>query len=407
MGHGHGIKWYRHLDLPGDGLAAADACLHAEPRRPPGGSAEFYGAADLLGRRAQALRDVLAKLSAIACTAGVWSGDAAEGFRHLLQDAHRAHYEQVPERYDGYARALRQYAAELDGHQAGIDSARADVQAALHAHRRATAAGATALATPGVADCHAAARRFRAAYNGWVDAVARCEHAIERVDDDTLHNAHGMHVALGAVARYADITSSLTGALALVAIAWPPAAILLLEVSSVCSLIELGSDVARASVYHDKVRPADVVFDALGSVPIMRPGSQAVKAGRELKDAGVLAAARSGAAAFGRAFVAEAKPGLVDATRNLKNTKLRPDKNAIWPTLEQNWRLQDVVVNAGSVGREAYDNRHGDWPRAVTRTGFSVVLGPLGGPVAATLDSAVGDLGNLVRRELPSPATAS
>jgi hypothetical protein len=383
MGHGNGIKWYRHLVLPGDGAAAAEACVHADPPRPPGRSAEFYSAAALLGRRAQALREALAKLSALACTAGVWTGDAAEDFRRLLQNAHRAHYDQVPERYDGYARALREYAAALDGHQAIIDSARAQVQAAVDAHRRATAAGAKALTTACIADCQTAASRFRGAYNDWVDSVARCERAIERVDDDKLHNAHGMHVGLDVVARYADIMSSLTGALALIAIAWPPAALLLLEVSSVCSLAQLGSDVARAAVYHEKITPGDLVFDALGSVPIVRPGSQAVKAGRELKDAGVVAAARSGARAFGTSFVSEAKPGLVDAAHNLKNTRLRPDPKAIWPTLEENWRLQDVVVNASSVGREAYDNRHGDWPRAAERTAFSVALGPLGPAAAA------------------------
>jgi hypothetical protein len=402
MGHGNGIKWYRHLDLPGDGLAAAEACLIADPPRPPGCSAQFYTAAGLLGRRAQALRDALAKLGAIACTAGVSTGDAADAFHRLLQDAERAHYDQVPERYDGYARALREYAAALDSHQARIDSALAGVQAALDAHRRAAGAPHKAVRAPAVADCQAAARRFRAAYNDWVDSATRCEHAIERVDDDRLHNAHGVHVALDVAARYADIMSSLTGALALVAIAWPPAAILLLEVSSVCSLAKLGTDVARATAYHEKAGTGDLVFDALGSVPIMRPGSQAVKAGRDLKDAGVLAAARSGVKAFGRSFVAEAKPGLVDAGRNLKNTKLRPDTNAIWPTLAGNWRLQDVVVNVSSVGREAYDNRAGDWPRAAAVTGFSVVLGPLGRPAAAELNWAV----NLVRRRLPSPVPA-
>jgi uncharacterized protein YukE len=403
MGHGNGIKWYRHLELPGDGLAAAEACLIADPPRPPAGSADFYSAAGLLGRRAQALRDALAKLGAIACHAGMWTGDASDGFRRLLQDAQRAHYDQVPERYDGYARALREYAACLDGHQARIDSARAGVEAALDAHRRATAAaGATAVTAPGVADCRAAARRFRAAYNDWVDSATRCEHAIERVDNDRLHNAHGVHVALDVAARYADLMSSLTGALALVAIAWPPAAILLLEVSSVCSLAKLGTDVARATAYHEKARAGDLIFDALGSVPIMRPGSQAVKAARDLDDAGVLAAARSGVNAFGRSFVAEAKPGLVDAARNVKKTKLRPDANTIWPTLAENWRLQDVVVNVSSVGREAYDNRDGDWPKAAAVTGFSVVLGPLGRPAAAELNSAV----SLVRRRLPSPVPA-
>jgi uncharacterized protein YukE len=403
MGHGNGIKWYRHLELPGDGLAAAVACLIADPPRPPACSAEFYSAAGLLGRRAQALRDALAKLGAIACSAGMWTGDASDGFRRLLQNAQRAHYDQVPERYDGYARALREYAACLDSHQARIDSARAGVQAALDAHRRATAAaGAKAVTAPGVADCQAAARRFRAAYNDWVDSATRCEHAIERVDNDRLHNAHGVHVALDVAARYADLMSSLTGALALVAIAWPPAAILLLEVSSVCSLAKLGTDVARATAYHEKAGAGDLVFDALGSVPIMRPGSQAVKAARELDDAGVLAAARSGVNAFGSSFVAEAKPGLVDAARNVKNTKLRPDTNAIWPTLAENWRLQDVVVNVSSVGREGYDNRDGDWPNAAAVTGFGVVLGPLGRPAAAELNSAV----NLVRRRLPSPVPA-
>jgi hypothetical protein len=407
MGHGNGIKWYRYLELPGDGLAAAEACLCADPPRPPGCSTDFYRAARLLGRRAHALRDALAKLGGIAATAGSWRGAAAAGFRRLLQDAHRAHYDQVPGRYDGYARALREYASALDGHQAAIESAQAGVQAALDSHRRAaTAAGANALTTSGVADCQAAARRFRAAYNDWVDSATQCEHAIERVDADKLHNPHGLHVTLDVLARYTDMMSSLTGALALLAIAWPPAAIFLLEVSSVCSLTQLGTDVARASLNHQKVTPGDLVFDTLGSVPIMRPASQAVKAGRELKDAGVLAAARSGVHAFGRSFVAESKPGLVGAARNLKTTRLRPDTNAIRPTLEANWRMQDIVVNASSVGREAYDNRRGDWPRAAERAGFSVVLGPLGRPAGAGLNFAGRGFGDLVGRELPSPVPA-
>jgi hypothetical protein len=406
MGHGNGIRWYRHLELPSDGLAAARACLNADPPRPPGRSAQFYSAAGLLGRRAQALRDALAKLSALACTAGVWSGDAADAFRRLLQDAHRVHYDQVPTRYDGYARALRGYATALDGHQAAIDSARAGVQAALDAHRRAATAGGGRPTAPGVPDCQAAAARFRDAYDDWVDSVARCERAIERVDADPLHNAHGLHVTLDVVARYADILSSLTGALALVTIAWPPAAIVLLEVSGVLALGKLGTDVARASAYDESVTPGDLVFDAVGSVPIMRPGSQAVKAGRELEDAGVLAAARTGAQAFRKSFVAEAKPGLVDAARNLKNTRLRPDPTAVRPTLAENWRLQDVVVNASSAGREAYDNRRGDWPRAAEGTGLSIVLGPLGGPAATELNSTVDEFGNLVRRQLPSSVPA-
>jgi len=407
MGHGNGIKWYRRLELPGDALAAAHACLSADPPRPPGCAVDFYRAAGLLGRRAHALRDALAELGAIASTAGSWRGDAAEAFRCLLRDAHRAHYDQVPARYDGYARALREYAAALAVHQAAIESPRAGVQAALDAHRRAAAAvTAKALATPGVADCQAAAVRFRAAYNDWVDSATRCEHAIERVDADNLHNTHGLHVTLDMLARYTDVMSSLTGALALLAIAWPPAAILLLEVSSVCSLAQFGTDVARASIYRQDITPGDLVFDALGSVPIIRPGSQAVRAGRELRDDGVLAAARSGANAFGRSFVTESKPGLVDATRNLKATRLRPDTTAIRPTLQENWRMQDVVVNAGSAGREAYDNRRRDWPQAVERAGFSVMLGPLGGPAAADVNSAGRGLEHAVRQELPSPASA-
>jgi uncharacterized protein YukE len=423
MGHGNGIRWYHHLELPGDGLAAAAACLTADPPGPPGSSGEFYAAANRLGRRAQALRDVLAKLGAIAASEGVWTGEAADTFRRLLTDAHRAHYDQVPERYDGYARALREYGALIEQHQARIDGARADVQSAVDAYDRATAAAAargtatgqaSVAATacrPALSECHAAAHRFRAAYNDWVDSVTRCERAIERVDCDALHNPHGAHVAVHVVANLSAVLSNLTAVLALATLPWPPVAILFLAVSSATSLIEFGADITRAAAWHEKVTLGDLAFDALGSIPLGASASKAVKAGRALNAAGVLTKARAGARGFLKSFGPElidaAGRDVKEAAVGLRRTRWRPDVRGVRPTLRENWEVQDVGVTVASVGREAYDNRTRDWPQAIERTAFSVVLGPAGPRAAAGVNAGAAkvarELANL-RRPVPGPA---
>jgi uncharacterized protein YukE len=398
MGHGNGIKWYRHLELPADGLAAAAACLAADPPRPPGSADEFYAAADRLGRRAQALRDVLAKLGAIAASEGVWAGQAADTFRRLLRDAHRAHYDQVPDRYDGYARALRDYAGLHGQHQARIDGARADVQSAVDAYhgaahgtgiRQASGIAAAAIA---LSECRAAAHSFRTAYDDWVDSVTRCERAIERVDGDALHNPHGAQVAVDVVANVSAVLSNLTAVLALATLPWPPIAILFLAVSSETSLLELGADVTRAAAWQEKVTLGDLVFDALGSIPLGTCASEAVKASRALKAAGILTRARAGARGFLHSF----GPELIDAagrdvkqaTVGLRTARWRPDAKGVAATLRENWEVQDVGVTVASAGREAYDNRSRPWPQAIERTAFSVVLGPLGPPAAARVNAS-------------------
>jgi uncharacterized protein YukE len=417
MGHGNGIRWYHHVELPGDGLVAAAACLSADPPRPPGSSGELYAAANRLGRRAQALRDVLGKLGSIAACDGVWTGAAADTFRRLLDDAHRAHYDQVPERYDGYARALREYGALLEQHQARIDGARADVRSALDAYHRATAAAAArgtavgqaaAAATacrPALSECQAAAHRFRAAYNDWVDSVTRCERAIERVDGDALHNPHGAHVAVHAVATVSAVLSNLTAVLALATLPWPPVAILFLAVSSATSLIEFGADITRAAVWQEKVTLGDLAFDALGSIPLGPSAAEAVKAGRALKAAGVLTKARAGAGGFLKSFGPElidaAGRDVKEAAVGLRRTRWRPDVKGVSPTLRENWEVQDVSVTVASVGRDAYNNRTRAWPQALERTAFSVMLGPAGPPAAAGVNvgaaRVVRELGKLRR----------
>jgi uncharacterized protein YukE len=409
MGHGNGIRWYYHLELPADGLAAAAACLAADPPRPPGSAGEFYAAANRLGRRAQALRDVLAKLGAIAASEGVWTGEAADTFRRLLTDAHRSHYDQVPDRYDGYARALRDYAGLLGQHQARIDGARADVQSAVDAYHRAAhgaavgQASGTAAAATALSECRAAVHRFRTAHDDWVDSVTRCERAIERVDGDALHNPHGVQVAVDVVANVSAVLSNLTAVLALATLPWPPVAILFLAVSSETSLMQLGADVTRAAAWQEKVSLGDLVFDALGSIPLGTCASEAVKAGRALKAAGVLTRARAGAKAFLHSF----GPELIDtagrdvkqATVGLRRARWRPDAKGVAATLRENWEVQDVGVTVASAGREAYNNRSRPWPQAIERTAFSVVLGPAGPPAAARVNAGAVRIG----RELGEP----
>ena len=295
------ISWYEHLELPAVGATAANACLSVDPPRPPGSSCEFSAAAARLSRTAQAFRDALNALGRIAADGSGWTGDAADGFRHILKDPQRSHLDQVPERYDGYARALREYASGLDAHQAGIDSARAGVQSALDAYHRATAAApdprrTTSFGIPlpdndprhggAVEQCATSARQFQAAYNDWIDSARRCQQAIKRVDADKLHNPHGMHVVVDVVANAAELLSNLTAVLALICLPYPPLALVFLEVSSVLSLVELAADIDRKVQYHENVTGADFALDALGAIPLIKPVREGVAAGRAAKSVG-------------------------------------------------------------------------------------------------------------------------
>lgn len=385
MGHGNGIKWYVHLELLGEGPAAAHACLAADPPRPPGSAAEFYDAAARLGRRAQALRDALAKLASIAATEGVWTGAAADSFRTVLRDAHRSHYDQVPQRYDGYAAALRAYAAALPGHQAGIDSARADVQAALAAHRRVQLAGSDhhryALGSDrAVQDCQTAATRFRAAYNDWVDAVAQCERAVERVDDDRLHNAHGGRVATDIIAGVAGEISNLTAVLAVIALPFPVVSEMLLVLSTASSLVALAADSTRRFAYHEDVDWRQLSLDALGAIPVIKPAEVGARTARAAKEARVGAGAR----AFGRTFGHEAADAYVHgparAVSNLREAGLRgafarPSVARSMESLE-GWEKQDLLQYPASWADDAYDHRKQGWAKAVRSSAFRVTWQP-------------------------------
>lgn len=404
MGHGNGIKWYQHIELPGSGIGAATAALAVEPARPPGTSCEFFAAANRLAQRAQALRDVLAKLGAIASSDGGWTGEAADSFRTLLRDAHRSHYDQVPVRYEGFARALRQYGAALDGHQAAIDRARADVQAALDAYQRTQSFGPSANPgadpwpypqlslrpdRPDLDDCLAAARRFQAAYNDWVDAVTACEHAIEHVDDDKLHNAHGVHVAVDVIGSVTGLLADVTAVLAVLTLPWPPVAALFLAVSTGLSMIHLGTDITRKVVWNERVSATDFAIDALGSIPVVGSAGEGVKAARAVRTAGRLGKAEAGAkAAFGEFLkpLKEFRPELAKLRQNgIWQTLRHPDLPEAGRTFVRDWgHLQD----AASVGLQAYNDRKQGVRPALENAAFSVVLGPLSPVGVSVLDTA-------------------
>lgn len=404
MGHGNGIKWYQPIQLPGSGIEAATACLAVDPARPPGFPDEFYDAATRLGQRAQALRDVLDKLRAVNATEGVWTGDAADAFRNVIRDAHRSHYDQVPVRYDGYARALRQYATTLSGHQAAIDGARADVQAALDAYRRAQTSAPPmkpgvstcppsyshlpGLPAPGPAcvavidDCLAAARRFQLAYNDWVDAVTTCEHAIERVDDDKLHNPHGSHAAAHALnvgfhtfvdlsAELADLVASLSAVLAVLTLWNPVLAGVLLEISTIASMAKLVADGTRKLAYGEHVSLSDLAFDALGSIPGAKPTVEGVAAARGLKGARLLSKLRAGAGKFQKTFAEEFLPSLGQNLRRLMSKKgWQVTTKGLGRAFVVEW---DVLSNGPSLARDTLDNRKKGWLPALE----GAALGPL------------------------------
>ena len=403
MGHGNGIKWYQHIQLPGTGIEAATTCLAVDPARPPGSSDEFYAAATRLGQRAQALRDVLDKLRRIDATEGVWTGDAADAFRSVLRDAHRAHYDQVPTRYDGYARALRQYATTLSGHQSAIDGARADVQATLDAYHRAKTSitppkvapdcppfpnpvsgllPQSPACTPVIDDCLAAARRFQLAYNEWVDAVTTCEHAIERVDDDKLHNPHGghaaahalnvgFHTALDLTAQLADLVASLSAVLAVLTLWNPALAGVLLEISTFASMVKLDADQIRKVAYHENVSLNDLAFDALGSIPGAKPTVEGVAAARGLKGARLISKLRVGAGKFQKTFADEFLPSLGEKLGKLTTKDgWRVTTKGLGRAFVFQW---DVVSNGPSVARDTLNNHKKGWLPALE----GAALGPL------------------------------
>jgi hypothetical protein len=395
------IAWYEHLALPADAVAAAEACLKAAPPRPPGSSDEFFAAAGRLSRIAQAFRDALGTLAKIAADDSAWTGDAADAFRNILDDPRRTRLDQVPDRYDGYARALREYASGVDGHQAGIDSARADVQAALAAYHRVGLGRPPTVVTqftplsaaPGyqtaVQSCRRAADGFRVSYNAWIDSALRCQHAVKRVDADPLHNPHGARLAVDAISKVADWLSNATAALALIALPCPPAAIFLLELSSVFSAVELAADIDRKVQYHENVTPADFAFAALGCLPVVDPAREGLAAGRAAKAGGLAGRAGAAAKAAASSLRDEAK-AIPAAAATLKRAGWwralgRSDLNAVPRALAENWGGQNGAVAAVSIGRGAYDNRHRGYRSAIQKSTITVLLGPLATSVEAAV----------------------
>ena len=434
-----GIKWYEHLELPADLVAAANACLSVDPPRPPGSSCEFYAAAGRLSLFAQAFRDALGALARIAADDSAWTGEAAESFRTILEDPQRTHADQVPVRYDGYARALRDYGSTLDSHQAAIDSARATLGSTLDTYRFRAAAAEPAFprnpalpfppSTPHLGpvvdptfleraaaqDCRAAVVRFQTAYNAWIESARRCQRAVKAVDGDKLHNPHGasaaaavidgaLHAFVDATADLAGLVSTLTAALAVLTIPWPPVAAAFLLVSTVSSGVQLLADVDRKLQYHENVSLGDLAFDALGTIPFARPGSEGVKAGRALKGAGVLGKFRAGGARFGTSIGADLSGtfgrGAKDVLRDLRTTTARPDLKAGRAAFDGAGAAQDLGVNVAQAGTQAYDNRKRG-TRAIEQAAFEVVLGPASPVLIGATNTAIKNVGDLPRLAYP------
>ncbi|HZE48644.1 MAG TPA: hypothetical protein VE074_03720 [Jatrophihabitantaceae bacterium] len=434
-----GIKWYEPLELPADLVAAATACLSVDPSRPPGSSCDFFAAAGRLSLFAQAFRDALGALARIAADDSAWTGEAADSFRTVLEDPQRTHADQVPARYDGYARALREYASTLDGHQSAIDSARAAVGSTLDTYRLRAAAAAPAfprnpalrfppgappvgpvvdptfLERAAAQDCRAAVVRFQTAYNAWIDSARRCQRAVKAVDGDKLHNPHGasaagaaidgaFHAFVDATADVAGLVSTLTAALAVLTIPWPPAAAMFLLVSTVASGVQLLADVDRKLQYHENVSLGDLAFDALGTIPLAKPGSEALKGGRALKGAGVVGKFRAVGAKFATSVGSDLRgtfgPGAKDVLRGLRTTKARPDLKAGRAAFDGPGAAQDWGVNAAQAGTEAYDNRKRG-ARAVEQAAFEVVLGPAGPLLVGATNTAIKNVGGLPRLAYP------
>jgi uncharacterized protein YukE len=293
------------LRLPSfDGPAAARFCLaHADPAGDPERLREV---ARHLARTAQTVRASVAELRSLGRAASSWCGTAADAFQAAIEEPKRAHIDDLPPRYEGYAAALSDYAAELTRAVEFVRQARAAVRDALAAHARATPAGQH----PGgatAAGCLAAAQRYAAAYNDWVDAADRCISRLTRTDrSDHLHNPHGWHAVVDAAAGVFGNISTLSAALGVLALAiCPVAAPILFAVSTATAGVTLAADLDRRYQRGEDVSLADLAVDALGCIPAVDTVRGAAAAGRAARSAEhATDAVTDGAAAFVRPVAA-------------------------------------------------------------------------------------------------------
>ncbi|HYU02331.1 MAG TPA: hypothetical protein VEL02_00680 [Jatrophihabitantaceae bacterium] len=365
------ILRYPRLDLPPHGPLAAAVC--AEATRPPGSSADVRAVAAALARTAQALRDTLAKLRAISTDDSSWSGAAAGSFRAAVKEPAKSHIDQVPERYDGYAHLLISYASTLDGAQASIDLLRARAEDALNAYRAAKASGAAADCAE--QECRAAALKFQASYNEWVDAANRCINGLKSVDKhDKLHNPHGIHAAADVVSSAMGEPSSLSSVLALVSLPiCPELAVVLLAISTGASMVKLGADATREA-YGEDVNWKTFAFDALGSIPAVGSAKGVLAATRQARAVEGVGAKFGGAArAFGKHMGRHYRRLLVrdpaQALRELDDGGgiAASARHTSWPRTRETLRdtgKQELLGDPLSAANDAWENRDRGWGRA-------------------------------------------
>jgi uncharacterized protein YukE len=365
------ILRYPHLDLPSHGPLAAAVC--AETTRPPGSSADLRAAAAALARTAQALRDTLAKLRAISTDDSSWSGAAAESFRAAVKEPAKSHINQVPERYDGYAHQLIGYASTLDSAQASFDLLRARAQDALNAYRVAKAGGHAADCAE--QECRAAALKFQASYNEWIDAANRCIDGLKSVDKhDKLHNPHGIHAAADVVSSAMGELSSLSSVLALVSLPiCPELAVLLLAISTGASVGKFAADATREA-YGEDVDWKAFAFDALGSLPIAGTAKGVLAATRQARAAEGVGARFGGAArAFAKHMGRHYRHSLVRdpaaALRELDDGGgiAASARRTSWSRTRETLRdtdKQELLLDPLSAANDAWENRERGWGRA-------------------------------------------
>jgi hypothetical protein len=381
------------LRLPSvDGPTAARFCLaHADPAGDPG---QLRDVARYLARTGQAVRASVAELRGIGLAASSWCGSAADAFRAAIEEPKRAHIDEIPPRYEGYAAAVNDYAGDLSRSMDLIRQARVAVQDALAAHARTAhvpAAQASQYAARGATDaeCLAAAQRYAMAYNDWVDAADRCIGRLAHTDRrDHLHNPHGWHAVADAVSSVFGDISTLTAALGVLALAiCPLAAPVLFAASAVTAGVTLAADLDRRYGYGEEVSIADLAVDALGCIPAVGIARGAAAAGHAAGSAEHAAdALADGASAFLRPIGASYRASFSSA-RAAAETMAKHGVTFRAPALP-GWRTtvagleehgQNVVqVPAAWAAHASDDHRSGEayWPE-VWRAPFRVEWRPL------------------------------
>lgn len=407
------IHRYRPLSLPSEGYSAARVCL--DMPRPAGEAVEFRATARLLGLVAEQLRGTVARLRAIAADRSNWTGQAADAFRSAVTEPSNAHLDQVPARYEGYARQLQSYATALDDAQPRIDAARTRAQVAVDAYRStlgrrsrygdATAQALLTRVAPDVQaarhECDAAARHFQREYNAWVDAANRCIDGLKSIDrHDHLHNSHGARAAAGsALHTVSDLMNelgSLSAVLAVVSLALcPELAVVLFAIASGATQLQLAADIGRESC-GERVGWRAFAVDALGSIPYAGPLKGSAAALREAR--AVEGAAARGVTAL-RAFSGEIGRAFSDSLKRDPGQALealsRRTAGGMGPSAARARRaVSDAKLDLAGflppAANNAYDNRRQGLVEAIGLCAFRISWPPVENAVPKPVADAVG-----------------